>query len=128
MRDADLHIMVVAEWAHAATWDWSRVRQEAAKRSAVVSLVQAEGAVARCVVPAGAADTAPRASTVVSAADAVSGAGAAVIDRLFEAQAMVPRIQRTEIRLFGGARLELAALGAVVLGCIVCAVRTARRT
>lgn len=115
MGDADLHIMVVAEWAHAATLDWSRVRQEAAKRSAVVSLVQAEGAVARWVVPAGAADTAPRASTVVSAADAVSGAGAAVIDRLFEAQAMVPRIQRTEIRLFGGAPLE-SALNSALAG------------
>lgn len=111
MGDADLHIMVVAEWAHAVTLDWSRVRQEAAKRGAVVSLVQAEGTAARWVVPAGAADAAPGVTTVVSAADAVSGAGAAVIDRLFEAQAMVPRIQRTEIRLFGGAPLESALHG-----------------
>ncbi|CAN7327778.1 hypothetical protein [Arthrobacter sp. LjRoot14] len=41
------------------------------------------------------------------------GSGAAVIDKLFEAQALVPAIEETEIRLYGGEFLEAELAKAV---------------
>lgn len=41
------------------------------------------------------------------------GSGTAVFDKLFEAQALVPAIEETEIRLYGGEFLEAELVNAV---------------
>ncbi len=107
MSDLGLHIMVVVEPLHGSDLDWRRMRREAGERSAVISLLDVSGSDARWLVPAGPAVAAsPSAPRGTGSAAATAGAGAAVIDKLFEAQALVPTIQRTEIRLFGGGVVE----------------------
>ena len=107
LADSQLHIMVVVEPLHAFGLDWPRTRREAGERGAIVSLLEASDSGARWLVPAGPASTA--ASQVAIAAgsrSAIIGIGGAVVDKIFEAEALVPEIQVSEVRLYVGARLE----------------------
>lgn len=99
--------MVVAEPRHASGLDWPRMRREAGERGAIISLLEASESGVKWLVPAGPANSAASSASIRSGGGtATVGSGAAVIDKLFEAQALVPTIKETEIRLYGGALLE----------------------
>ncbi|WP_460990585.1 RCC1 domain-containing protein [Sinomonas soli] len=99
--------MVVVEPGHAENLSWSAIRREAADLSAIVSLIEVSNTNARWLVPAVPASVAARQVAAISAAvPAAAGAAAAVIDKLFEAQASVPTISACEVRLFASGRLE----------------------
>ncbi len=107
MNDPGLHIMVVVEPGHGGGLDWPRTRRDAGERGATVSLLEASASGATWLVPAGpAASAASQVTLPPVGAPAVPGAGAAVIDKLFEVQAHVTDVTVTEVRLYAGTHLE----------------------
>lgn len=115
MNDPSLHIMVVVEPGYGPGLDWPRTRREAGERDAVVSLLEASASGARWIVPASRAGAAASQVTLDSGrTSALTGAGAAVIDKLFEVQALVPEVETTELRLYAGAGLEEELAAALV--------------
>ena len=104
MTDAGLHIMVVIEANHATEFNWGRARREAGERDAFISILAVSGRSARWLLPPARADTVPTGINLVCDEDAAaSGVGAAVSDKLFEAQALIASIRLTEVRPFVGA-------------------------
>lgn len=107
MVDPGLHIMVVAEPASGTFLDWQRVLSRAAEQGGIVSLLEVRGTGAKWLIPA-----APVAATAFSipvgaaSGRAAVGSGIAVIDKIFEAQALVPAIRATEVWLFAGQTVE----------------------
>lgn len=108
MVDLGLHIMVVAEPASGAFLDWRRVLSKAAEQGAIVSFLEVRGAGAKWLVPAAPASSTASPIPVGDAnGRAAAGSGVAVIDKLFEAQALVPAIRETELWLFAGEVVEV---------------------
>lgn len=107
MDDSHLHIMVVLEPRQAAVLDWQHIREEAVKRKAVLSLLEITGTAAKWLVPAAqAATTVSSVSIAAGTGAAEPGSGTTIIDKLFEAQALVSTIYETEVRLIAGDLVE----------------------
>lgn len=114
MDDSHLHIMVVVEPLQATTLDWQHIRREAVERRAVLSLLEVSGTAAKWLVPAAQATTTVLSVSVAArTGTAEPGSGSTIIDKLFEAQALVPTIHETEVRLFAGKLVESELAGAL---------------
>jgi hypothetical protein len=101
------HILIVADESRIASFNWARVRREAAERDALISLISCHGVSADLVVPVQPAVDAPRALQLrASSRTASAGVGAAVVDRVVQAQVMVASIELTEIRVLGSDTLR----------------------
>ena len=106
--NGERHVFVVVEaGAFAKALDWTTVRQSVIDAGGYLSLALADGARSKWVVrPAPSATEIPTLASTSAAKVAGSGIAASVIDQVLEAQALVPTIQFTEIRLYGGALAE----------------------
>lgn len=101
------HVFVVVEGAAARHLDWKSLRQEVVAARGYVSLALVNGARANWIVrPTPSTGQIPTQVSTSGAGVARPGIAASLTDQVLEAQALVPRIQFTEVRVYGGTLLE----------------------
>lgn len=102
------HVFIAVEAGQSSKGlDWEAVRQNVAATGGYLSLALLNGARSNWVVrPVPAADQIPLRVSTSRAGTAAPGIAAAVIDQLMEAHGLVPAIQTTEVRLYGGTLAE----------------------
>jgi hypothetical protein len=105
--DAELHIFIVVDEAYISRLDWDRIRREAVERQSLLSLLTCSGKNAKLVLPAQPGANVPVLLPIEAGRLKVeAGIGAAVADRVLEAEALIATVANTQVRVIGDDRLE----------------------
>jgi hypothetical protein len=105
--DAELHIFIVVDESYISRLDWDRIRREAVERQSLLSLLTCSGKNAKLVLPAQPGANVPVLLPIEAGRLKVeAGIGAAVADRVLEAEALIATVANTQVRVIGDDRLE----------------------